>query len=141
MARLKVYNRNKFDVGVKLINPVREQNIKAGSFAMLDEEDVYYLDSICTLFKRGMLVIENETVNQNINCLEIQENIKPEEEIANILKGNFLKMKSELAKITEPHLRDNIYNIAVKVAGELSGSKLKYLNDYCGKEIMIDEIG
>jgi arginine deiminase len=140
MAKLKVFNRNKFDIGVKLINPIREQNIKAGSFSILEEDDIYYLDTICTLFKRGMLVVEDKQVVENLGIVEVHENSKTDEEIIAILKGNFLKMKSELAKIREPHLIDAVYNIAKSIGGELSGSKLKYLAEFCGKEILINEI-
>lgn len=140
MAKIKVWNRNKFDIGVKLINPIREQNIKCGSFTILEEDDVYYLDTICTLFKRGMLVIEDEQIKENLGFIEINENIKTDEEIIQILKSNVNKMKSELKKIEEPHIIDAVYNIAKNIGGELSGAKLKFLSEFCGKEIFIDEI-
>ena len=140
MAKVKVYNRNKFDIGIKLINPMREQNIKAGSFTILDEDDVYYLDTICTLFKRGMLVIESVEVKTNLNMVEENPNVVNEEEMLKILKGNFLKMKKDLEKITEPHTKDFIYQLARKHSGELNGSKLKLLSEFCGRPILLDDI-
>jgi hypothetical protein len=141
MAKVKVYNRNKFDIGVKLINPVREQNIKSGSFSILEEDDVYYLDTICTLFKRGMLVVEDKQITENLGFPEVNENIKNDEEILSILRGNFLKMKSELAKIKEPHMIDAVYHIAKGIGGELSGAKLKFLAEFCSRGILVDELG
>jgi hypothetical protein len=140
MAKVKVFNKNKFDIGVKLINPIREQNIKAGSFTILEEDDVYYLDTICSLFKRGMLIIDDNNIKENLGIIELDESIKTDEELITILKSNFNKMKSELAKIKEPHIIDSIYNIAKNIGSELSGGKLKYLSEYCGKDIFIDEI-
>ena len=140
MAKIKVFNKNKFDIGIKLINPVREQNIKAGSFTIIEDDDVYYLDSICTLFKRCMLTIEDSTIIEGLNMSEQQVMIKTDEEIIAILKGNFAKMKSELSKITEPHLKDAVYQISKPISSELSGGKLKFLSEYCGRDILIDDI-
>jgi hypothetical protein len=140
MAKVKVYNKNKFDIGVKLINPVREQNIKAGSFTILEKDDVYYLDTICALFRRGMLVIDDEEVKENLGYVEVNENIKSDDELISILKGNFLKMKSELSKINEPHIIDAIYNVAKTISAELSGAKLKFLSQFCSRDIDLDDI-
>ncbi|MGE5438089.1 MAG: hypothetical protein ACM3O3_12825 [Syntrophothermus sp.] len=138
--KVKVYNRNKFDIGVRLINPVREQNIKGNSFSIMEEDDIYYLDTICALFRRGMLSIDNEEINQNLGYTTVNEGIKTEDEIQTILKLNFNKMKIELEKITEPHVIDLVYQVCLKNGNELSGQKLKYLNKFCNKEIDIEEI-
>jgi hypothetical protein len=136
--KVKVFNKNKFDVGIKLINPVREQNIKAGSFTIIDEDDVYYLDSTCTLFKRSILTIENVEINEQLGYVESLPLSKSDQEIQDMIKGNFVKMKSDLSKITEPHLKYAIYNVAKKMANELSGAKLKFLNEYCGRQLLDD---
>jgi hypothetical protein len=138
--KVKVFNRNKFDVGVKLINPIREQNIKAGSFTIIEEDDIYYLDTICSLFRRGMLVIDNEEIKANLGYVESNEGIKTDEEIINILKSSFNVMKTKLEKIVEPHVIDVVYNITKSMGNELSGQKLKYLRKFCDREIFIDEI-
>jgi hypothetical protein len=145
MAKVKLYNRNLFDIGIKLINPVREQNIKAGSFTIVDEDDVYYLDTVCTLIKRGMLIVDAEKtkvqeINTNLGFVEQNPNIKSDQELETIIKGNYLKMKKELSYISEPHIIDAVYRVAVKLASELNGGKLKYLSDYCGRPIIIDDI-
>jgi len=135
MAKIKVLNTNKFDVGISLINPPREQNIRAGSFTMLDSEDIYYLDSICTLFKRGYLTIQSEEVKEELGYIENNEGIKTEKEIEEILKGNFLKMKSSLGKITEPHIKDLVYLVTTKIYDDLNGSKLKFISQFCNREV------
>jgi hypothetical protein len=134
--KVKVFNPNPFDVGVSLINPVREQNIKGGSFTVLDPDDIYYLNSICTLFKRGHLVVEDPEVRENLGFFEEEVTIKSKQEIEAILKGNFLKMKAELSKITEPHLIDLVYTIAKSISDDLNGSKLKYISQFCKREII-----
>lgn len=140
MAKVKLYNKNQFDIGIKLINPVREQNIKAGSFTIVEEDDVYYLDTICTLIKRGMLIVDDKIINENLGFINENPNVKSDEEIEAIIKGNYLKMKKELTAITEPHTKDAVYRVALKIASELNGGKLKYLSEYCGRQILIDDI-
>jgi hypothetical protein len=138
MAKIKVYNKNRFDVGVKLINPVREQNIKAGSFSVMEEDDIYYLDTTSALFRRGMLVVDDPDIILNMGYTEVNESIKSDEEIKEILKLSITKMKSELNKIQEPHLVNAVFNIAKIIGGELSGNKIKFLSEYCGRPILED---
>jgi len=140
MAKIKVYNKNKFDVGIKLINPVREQNVKSGSFTIVDEEDVYYLNSICTLISDGTLTIEEKPILETMGYNELNPNIISDEEIVDLLKGNFLKMKNKFSEITQPYIIGNIYNLALKNASSLSGGKLKFLTEFCGRPILVDEI-
>lgn len=141
MAKVKVFNRNKFDIGIRLMNPVREQNIKAGSFTVVDEDDVYYLDTICSLFRKGKLVVEDETVLNNLGITEKNPNTITETEIITILKNaNFLKMKKELSEIVEPHAIALVYQTVKNMANELSGAKLKYLSKFCGRDLLIEDI-
>jgi len=140
MAKVKMFNKNRFDIGISLINPSREQNIRAGSFTIVEEDDVYYLDTICTLLKRGMLVVENEEVNINLGIMDKNPNVVNEVEMLKTLRGNFLKMKKDLEIITEPHTKNAIYSLARSISGELSGAKLRFLGEFCGREILIDEI-
>jgi len=136
--KVKVYNRNKFDVGIKLINPNREQNIKGGSFTIIEDDDIYYLNTISSLFRRGMLVVEDEEVNINLGFADIRPVTRTDAEIEAILRGNFLKMKSELLAITENFMKHAIFKVASTIADELSGSKIKFISEFCGKKIIID---
>ena len=137
MARkLKLYNKQKFDVGIKLINPMREQNIKAGSFTIVEDDDIYYLDSICSLIKRGFLTFDDDEIKMNLGYIENKVVTKNDEEILAFLKGGFLKMKSELASIKEPYLIDAVFKIAEGIADELSGSKIKYISEFCNRNII-----
>lgn len=136
----KVYNKNKFNIGIRLINPTREQNIIAGSFAMLDDDDIYYLNTICTLFKRGMLVLDDDEVNTNLGFVESNPNCKSDDDIKEILKTpNILKMKKELSTITEPHIKDAVFRIAKSMADSMTISKLKCISEFCGRDVFLDE--
>jgi hypothetical protein len=140
MAKVKVFNKNKFDVGIKLINPVREQNIRAGSFTIIDEDDIYYLNSICGLFRDGSLCVEEKPILETMGFVEDNPNVISDAEIEDLLKGNFLKMKKQLSEINEAHVKNNIYHIALKNASNLSGGKLKFLTEYCERPILVDDI-
>jgi hypothetical protein len=139
MAKLvKVINPNKFDVGVKLMDGIRSINIRHGAFTMLDENEVYYINQVSGLFKRKMLVVEDEDVVQNMGFAPDEAKNLTDDEIATLLKGNHLKMKKELEKITEPHIKDRVYNIAKTL--DLSASKLKIISDFVGRPIELDDI-
>ena len=138
--KVKLYNRNKFDVGVKFINPIREQNVKAGSFTIVEEDDVYYLNTTCNLIRRGMLTLD-EKETEIINNLGFADDAvkvisKTDAEIEAILRGNITKMKNELSVITEAFMKDAVYQIAKGISDELNGNKLKYLAEFCGKDII-----
>ena len=142
--KVKVFNKNKFNVGIRLINPLREMNIIAGSFVNLEEDDIYYLNTICTLFQRGMLTIENKeennVVNENLGFSEPNPNFKSEDEIEDILSiTNFQKMKKELSLITEPHVIDAVYRVAKRNMDSMTGAKLKFISEFCKMDLLSDE--
>lgn len=139
MAKVKLFNKNKFDVGIKLINPIREQNIKPNSFTIIDEDDVFYLDSICGLLKRGILRVEKEEVKEALGHMVKNPNIIDDKEIETLLLGNFMKMKKKLSDITEPHIKSYVYDIACNLSNNLSGSKIKFLNTFCGRDIVFND--
>lgn len=60
--RYRVYNKCKYDIGVKLANDT-EQNIKPDSFKILTVNDILYIESMCTankFFASRMLVAVND---------------------------------------------------------------------------------
>lgn len=139
--KIRVNNRNAFDIGLRLMDGIREINIKPNSFIMLDEDEIYYQHSISNLFLTGKLTVDNENINTNLGFVEKNPNTITESEIEAILKdnskGNMAKMMKALEVITEPFAKDKVYNISTKLAGELSGTKLQYLSEFCGREIEI----
>jgi hypothetical protein len=90
------------------------------------------------LFKRSILTIDNTEVNEQLGYVDETPLSKSEEEIQKIIKGNFVKMKADLSRVTEPHLKSAIYHAAKKIANDLSGSKLKFLNEYCERQLLDD---
>lgn len=136
--KVKLRNPNKFDVGVKLIDPQRELNIKAGSFIMATRDDIYYLDTVSRLLKKSYLVVDDEEINVNLGYNGNNFNIINEKEIEELLFGNYLHMEKEIKKYTEPHVIDAIYQFAKTNVDKLSGSKIKFLSKFCGKDIPIE---
>lgn len=132
--RYKVENKNKFDVGIKFMDGIRQANIKPNSFAMLTEDEIYYLHSISKLFSRKILTVADQQINENLGFVEEKSSIT-EEEIETILKSALTKMKKDIQVITEPHQKYTVFEVAKKLYSELNGSKLDFLAEFCGKEV------
>lgn len=123
---IKVSNPNEFNVGIKLMDGIQERNIRGNSFTYLDEKEIYFIDSICSLFKRGILIIDSDEINSNLGLTEVKDGVN-DENLEKILKGNVMKMKAEMKKITEKHVIDKVIQLAVKL--DLPASKLKILEE------------
>jgi hypothetical protein len=132
--KIKVSNPNTFIYGIKLMDGVREMIVKPKSFVLLDEDEVYYLDSTSRTFRDGFLVIEDENVKEQMGQTEANPNVLSDEEIEKILKGNFLKMKSELGKIHVQHVLNRVAEIALTL--DLPMSKLKFVQEITNKELL-----
>lgn len=138
--KYRVENKNKFAVGISLENPKREQNILPGSFAKLSEDDIAYIDSVSTLFSRGMLCVDDSHINELLGYVEVNPNIISDEEIKKILKGNQKTMLEQLNTITELHARNRVLIVLKEVGKDLSVGKIKALKEFFGKELFLDEI-
>lgn len=139
--KYKVENKNNFAVGIQLQNPYREQNIMPNSFALLTKDEIAYVDSVSTLFKRGMLYVDDNEINEMLGYVEVNKNIISEDEIKTLLKGNMNSMKSRLNELTETHAKNKVIKVLKEIGADLTMKKVKWLKDYFGKEIFIDEIG
>jgi hypothetical protein len=136
--KIKLKNANAYDIGFTLENPHRDVNIKPGSFAIVSEDDVYFLNSTCSLLKKGRLFVESENieeVNRNLGFEDEKPVILNKDEILELIQGNFLKMKSGLEKYKEPYEIGSIYQIAKDNVENLTGGKIKFLNEFCGRSI------
>ena len=133
--RYRVFNRCKYDIGVKTINGLNV-NIKAGGFQMLTANDILYIESICThrkFFSAKMLVpvgedgkdidIENIGIYQDSGT---QEHMNDDEIIAMLKKSN-KQIEAWLKDINEPSELHSIYLVAKKM--DISTGKLKILHD------------
>lgn len=140
MQKYKVENKNGFAVGIKLNNPDREQNIMPKSFAKLTIDEIAYVDSISTLFKRGMLTVDDDDINEMLGYVEKNPNIIDEESIEKIIKGNINTMKKEISKLTEEFAKGKVMSVVKKCGSDLSVAKIKWLKQFFGKELFLDEI-
>lgn len=138
--KVKVFNRNKFNVGIILMDGIRQMNINPNSFVIIDEDEVYYINSISSLFRKSILTVEDEEVNLNLGFVEKNPNVITEQEIEELLKGNHLKMKKNLGMLTEKHVKDRVYEVAKKIAKDLTGAKLKFIEEFTGKTIEVENI-
>lgn len=139
MAKIKVYNRNSYDYGVVFADGIRSQNIRAGSFLPMEEDDIYFLDSISSTFREKHLIIDEKDsrakeIYQNLGFVNEDDKVLSKEDIEKLLKGAFATMKAELEKIEEPHLRYQVYEVAKTM--DLPASKIKFVEEYSGQKLL-----
>lgn len=138
--RIKVYNPQKFDVGVVTFDRPMGLNIAPGSFALLSEDDISYIASISTLFQRGYLRVDKkeEAVMQAIGIdPETNPAFITDEEIQKRLGGTPKKIGEWLETVKEPYILDRIYDNAVKM--NLTMGKLKVLREHMPGRAFVDE--
>ena len=142
---LKVYNRCKYDIGIKTING-RSMTIKAGSFQLMTVNDIMYVESICTankFFSQKMLV----PVDDDGNDIEMDQlGLHPDEElpvhmddkqIEGMLKQSVKKIEEWLSGIEDQAEIHGIYEVAMKM--DLPQSKLKILKAKMPEKDFIEE--
>jgi hypothetical protein len=109
----------------------REMVVHPGSFVILDANNISYLNNMCTLFRKGVLIVEDNEINEFLG-LDKSYNVS-DEEIKDILKksANIIKIKMEA--LSEKHILDRFVNIAKDL--DLPASKLKVIEDITGINI------
>lgn len=101
-------------------------------------EVVEWLSSYTSTFKDGELVIvedseqAKETVETLVDLDDYKANTLELAEIEKLLKGNIMKMKSELNKITSTSEKRNIIAVADEMKDDLPNGKLKALAEWMG---------
>lgn len=133
-GKIKVYNNNDFNVGLKLMDGIRKPSVPKNGFIMLDEDDIYHIDSISTVFKRKMLTVKEPEINKNLGFNEGTSIVLSDSDIETILKGTLPKIKKDFEKITEPHMKSKVFEIARKMYADLNGSKIDYIAEFCGRD-------
>lgn len=127
--KIKVYNPQKFDVGIITQDKPMGINVKSGSFVLLTQDEISYLASVCTLFQRGCLRVEEKHAAETMQELGIDVNNDPnyvdDEDIKAKLSGTPKSIEKWLAGITEPYVFDRIYDVAADM--NLSVAKVKVL--------------
>ena len=125
--KVKVYNRNKHDVGIVLMNGI-PRNVVAGSFMLLDEDDIAFLMSTTTVFTGHHLSIEDDEVIADLGVEKDEVFVPTDDDIEKKLKSsNNASLKKYLEGITELHLRKRICQIAKGL--DLPASKIKLIED------------
>lgn len=131
--KLRVYNDRPYDIGAVLLNG-QSVNIKSGSFTLLSEDDIAFIESQCSynkkLFGTGKLRIDKVTEEkiEEIGIVKSEENFHiPNEEIEKKLLGGIANLKKWLATIQDKAYLYEIYTIAKAL--DLSTSKMKAIRD------------
>lgn len=127
--KYKVINNNKFGVGIRLENPVRELSIKADTYIMMEEDDILYTNSVSKLFEKGVIYVEDQDMLEKMGYIEKNPNTISEKEIEEILKLSNAKLKKEIAQITEDHAISKVISVIKEGKVDLSQSKIKIIDD------------
>lgn len=128
--KVKITNPNNFMIGLKLMDGIREIPVYPNSFVILDSNEVFYINNMCTLFKRGMLIIEDDEINEMLGFTKNKVYNLTSEEIEKTLKGSVKKIKEELSDIKEKHIKDRIVKVAKEM--DLPASKIKVVEEITG---------
>lgn len=128
-TKIKVFNDRPYNIGVILLNK-QHLNIQAGSFAMLDEDDIAYIESTCVynkkLFATGKLRIEKPADKdlEDLGVYTVEENVYlSADEIEKHLHGNLANLKKWLGTIDDKTMLFEIFQIARSL--DLATSKMK----------------
>ena len=144
-ARLRVYNRAVYDIGVTTINGF-SFNIRPNSFQMMTVNDIMYIESAfpkSAFFSRGLL----EAVDETGKTVSITDMGFPPSEQRHVTEDEIKKMLGKSAKAIEEWLdsiaddseRHTIFTVAQKM--DLPSSKLKILSKYMPNKDWLDQLG
>jgi tmRNA-binding protein len=130
--QIKVSNPYPFRQGLKLMDGIREIVVHPKSFVMLDENEIYYINNMSTVFQRRKLIIHDDKVNKNLG-LDFKDDISSltDEEIKTILAEGSAAIKSKLANVKGKHVIDRIVDIA-KEMDDLSKGAINALQEVSG---------
>lgn len=140
VKNIRLYNPQKFDVGVKLLDNDRGMNVRAGGFIQISENDVAYINSISSVLRRGMLRVEKEKeiLLQEVGIApETDPNFIDDEAIRKKLSMSAKKIEEWLQTVQEEYIRDRIYDIAMEM--NLPLNKIKVLQAAMPKKTFIEE--
>ena len=135
--RIKVINPNKSNHGIKINQGTREVNVKPGQTIYLDKEDVEFLDTTSTTFKRGFLKIVAESVQDKdwLSTIELGVEINGISE--NDIKKNliseskvFKKYLKGVKERNDLNERRQVFSTAKKL--DLVYSKVKEIEEATG---------
>lgn len=141
---IKVFNDRHYDYGVKTLQGI-EKSIKPGSFVLLTEEDILYIESQCSAGKKpfatGQLRAVMPQKEKTIETIGIEKDVKreylPKDKIASLLRGRMASLKAWLDEIEEPDYLHEIYLVAKDL--DLPATKIRMLKEKMPNKTFIDE--
>ena len=135
---IKVRNDNKYYVGLKCSNWLKNKVLKPMSFAYLTDNDILELDSNHDFFSSGELVVEDEELNIKMGYAEINPNTLSEKQLEDIFKLSATDIKEKLSGVTEMFAIAKISSVAKR--SDLSVTRLKAIESIVGKKIDLEDI-
>lgn len=128
--RIRLRNPQKFNVGIVTPDKPYGQNIPAGGFTIVNQDELDYLMGSSTLLQKGVLQVEGEKKEETLETMgvdvENNANFMSDEDIKKKLSGNANQLKKWLDSIdAEPYVLDRIAVIAKDM--NLSANKLQVL--------------
>lgn len=130
--KIKVFNDNKFPVGLKLMNGFQTV-ISPNSFTKITRDDILYISTISKYFQRGILRIDEaaKDVKEDIYISpENEVNFISDAEVRKKLGATAPALRKWLEPINERVMLSRIYQIAKDM--DLPTSKVKVLQEKLG---------
>ena len=107
--KIRIINPNRFMVGLKLMDGIREVVVHPNSFVFLEENDVYYINNMCRLFREKTLFIDDEEIN---DTLGYDKDYLTNEKIKHLLSKSPKDIKKVVEENNYKHIKDKIVNVA-----------------------------
>lgn len=140
MSKVKVWNKNKHRVGARYMNGM-EVVFEPGSCREVPEEEVLYWSTSTGLFKKKHLYFDEKVQPEVVENLHMDGEIEPfksDDEVKELLKGNFKKLESYLDNITEAHEKARFVEVAKSM--DLTASKIRLIEEKTGMQVMGDDL-
>ena len=135
---VNVYNKNKFNIGIKKPDGT-SLNIRPGSFIMLTQNEIDWLNSVCDFIPKGILQLDEAhsyiTEKMGIN---IKESVyaMDDEAIKDHLNMGVKKLEEWLDGINDKMLINRICDIAEIM--DISRTKMKMLKEKAPERDLLD---
>lgn len=136
--KIKVINPNVFKVGLNFMDNIRSAVVPPKGYLMVPEDEVDYINSTSSLFRRKILIIESEEKNEDLGYNKNSVANYTDDEIRELVKGHLNKIKSVLVNEKEKHVIDRVISIA-RENDELAMSKVKYFEEWSGYQFRLPD--